>query len=123
MVFGVFEANIFKVNINFTINHLSQASAHIAQTSAYLSQRTAHLCETSAHLSQTSAHLICLSAQVECLGVHLNLTNSSPFVFAFVLFYVVVFQGLVLFQLERRVGTEKRLYGVLCRLDDVAVLG
>ena len=116
MVFGVFEVNIFKVNINFTINHLSQTSAHIAQ-------RTAHLCETSAHLSQPSAHLICLSAQVECLGVHLNLTNSSPFVFAFVLFYVVVFQGLVLFQLERRVGTEKRLYGVLCRLDDVAVLG
>ena len=116
MVFGVFEANIFKVLINFAINHLSQTSAHIAQTSAHLSQRTAHLCET-------SDHLICLSAQVECLGVHLNLTNSSPFVFAFVLFYVVVFQGLVLFQLERRVYAEERLYGVLCCLDDVTVLG
>ena len=116
MVFGVFEANIFKVNIKFAINYLSQRTAHLSQTSA-------HLCKTSAHLSQTSAHLICLSAQVECLGVHLNLTNSSPFVFAFVLFYVVVFQGLVLFLLERRVGTEKRLYGIFCRLDDVSVLG
>ena len=123
MVFGVFEANIFKVNINFTINHLSQTSAYIAQTSAHLSQKTAHLCETYAHLSQPSAHLICLSAQVECLGVHLNLTDSSPFVFAFILFYVVVFQGLVLFQLERRVYAEERLYGVLCCLDDVPVLG
>ena len=123
MVFGVFEANIFKVNINLAINHLSQTPAHITQISAHLYQRTAHLCETSAHLSQTSAHLICLSAQVECLGVHLNLTNSSPFVFAFVLFYVVVFQGLVLFHLERRVYAEERLYGVLCCLDDVSVLG
>ena len=116
MVFGVFEANIFKVNINFAINYLSQTSAHIAQTSAHISQRTAHL-------SQTSAHLIRLSAQVECLGVHLNLTNSSPFVFAFVLFYVVVFQGLVLFLLKRRVYAEEHLYGVLCCLDDVSVLG
>ena len=122
MVFGVFKANIFKVLINFAINDLSQTSAHIAQTSAHLSQRTAHLCETSAHLSQPSAHLIRLSAQVECLGVHLNLTNSSPFVFAFVLFYVVVFQGLVLLHLERRVSMEKRLYGIFCCLDDVVIL-
>ena len=39
MVFGVFEANIFKVNINLAINYLSQTSAHITQISAYLSKR------------------------------------------------------------------------------------
>ena len=38
MVFGVFEANIFKVNINLAINYLSQTSAHIIQASAHLSQ-------------------------------------------------------------------------------------
>ena len=43
MVFGVFEANIFKVNINFATNHLSQNSAHIAQASAHIAQRTAHI--------------------------------------------------------------------------------
>ena len=57
MVFGVFEANIFKVNINFAINYLSQRTAHIAQTSAHLSQRTAHLCGTSANLSQSISYV------------------------------------------------------------------